>query len=266
MSQLDTVRQVVGAKVDDLAAADTPGAAFAALLDLERTAAKAREVLAVHLVLDDGWSYAQVGRALGITRQAALKAYGPAVAERMRRNLRAAPARRAEPAPARPRAARPAAAAPKSPPVAHPTEPVTPTGAGRLVIVPCGTAKLDHAAPAGEMYVGTHHRACRRAADRIGGRVLILSALHGLQTLDTVIEPYNVRMGQPGAVTVATLQRQAQALGVDQVADVVVLGGRRYVDSAAAVWPHARRPLDGCTSQGDQLARLASLTRDGLAA
>jgi hypothetical protein len=44
----------------------------------------------VGLVLDDGWIYAQAGRALGVTRQAAVKTYGPAVAEQLRRNIRPA--------------------------------------------------------------------------------------------------------------------------------------------------------------------------------
>jgi hypothetical protein len=134
----------------------------------------------------------------------------------------------------------------------------------RVVVIPCGGAKLSHPAPAGEMYTGSYHRACRRAADRIGGHLLILSARYGLLTPSTRIEPYELRMGDPGAVDVATLRTQAGALDVDQATAVVVLAGRRYADAATAVWPHARRPLDGAGGIGYQLARLATLARTGL--
>ncbi|MGV9310475.1 MULTISPECIES: hypothetical protein [unclassified Nonomuraea] len=44
--------------------------------------------------------------------------------------------------------------------------------------------------PAGELYTGSYHRAARRAADALthdGGRVLNLSALHGLVELDQML-------------------------------------------------------------------------------
>lgn len=137
---------------------------------------------------------------------------------------------------------------------------------GRLVVVPCGGAKLGHAAPAGALYTGSYHAACRRAALAIGGQTLILSALHGLLALADVIEPYDLRMGQPGSVTAQRLREQAAARGVDQAADVVILAGRKYADAAAAVWPHARRPLDGSRGMGEQLQRLARISREGLGA
>ena len=69
---------------------------------------------------------------------------------------------------------------------------------------PCGSRKLDRPAPAGEMYVGSYDRACARAAAARGGRVLIISAKHGLLDPATVIEPYDLRMGQPGSVTASS--------------------------------------------------------------
>ncbi|MFD5570422.1 hypothetical protein [Streptomyces cadmiisoli] len=57
-----------------------------------------------------------------------------------------------------------------------PSTPAAP--AGPVVVIPCGGAKLGHAAPAGHLYVGGYHRACRRAADALtarGGTVLLLS-------------------------------------------------------------------------------------------
>lgn len=133
---------------------------------------------------------------------------------------------------------------------------------GPLVVIPCGSAKLAHAAPAGEMYTGGYARACARAASALtatGGTVLILSALYGLTPLDRVIEPYELRMGQPGSVTGEQLREQARALGVDRAREVVVLAGAAYTAAARQVWPDATAPLAGLPGMGYQLQRLAAL-------
>ncbi|MFG1976954.1 DUF6884 domain-containing protein [Nonomuraea fuscirosea] len=132
-----------------------------------------------------------------------------------------------------------------------------------VVIVPCGGKKADTTSPvpAGELYTGSYHRAARRAADALtsgGGRVLILSALHGLVTLDQPLLPYELRAGQPGTVTGATLRDQAQALGITD-ADVTVLGGRAYVELARQVWPELDAPLAGTRGIGEQMSRLAAI-------
>jgi len=132
----------------------------------------------------------------------------------------------------------------------------------RVVVIPCGGAKQAQAAPAGELYTGTYHRACRRAADALtaqGGITLVLSALHGLVPLDQVLEPYDLRMGQQGSVTAARLAEQARALGVDRAREVVALGGAAYSRAALAVWPHATTPLAGLPGMGYQLQALAAI-------
>lgn len=132
--------------------------------------------------------------------------------------------------------------------------------AGLLVIVPCGGAKLDHPAPAGELYTGSYHRACRQAAERLGARrVLILSALHGLLELDEMVEPYDLRMGQPGCVDAERVGKQARELGELYAPNVTLLLPSAYAAVAAAVWPDAARPLVGADGMGYQLARLAAL-------
>lgn len=95
---------------------------------------------------------------------------------------------------------------------------------GITYVVPCGAAKLDHAAPARELYTGSGFRHTLTAAqaaaagDEADGRgparVLILSALYGLLELDTVIEPYDLKMGGPDSVTADELVAQAEALGM----------------------------------------------------
>ncbi|MFK0063383.1 DUF6884 domain-containing protein [Streptomyces werraensis] len=144
-----------------------------------------------------------------------------------------------------------------------PAEPAAP--AGPVVVIPCGGAKQAQAAPAGELYVGGYHRACRRAADALtaeGGTVVVLSALHGLVPLDQVLEPYDLRMGQPGSVTPARLAEQARALGLDRAREVVALGGAAYTRAALAVWPHASAPLAGLGGMGYQLQALAAIAAD----
>ncbi|MFF3654934.1 DUF6884 domain-containing protein [Streptomyces olivochromogenes] len=140
------------------------------------------------------------------------------------------------------------------------------THPARLVIVPCAARKLDHPAPAGELYVGSYHHACRAAADTLtanGGTVLILSGLHGLVLLTQVLQPYNTRVGDPHSVTVDKLRGQARELGVDQAEEVIVLAGRAYADHSRAIWPHAQTPLIGVgMGIGRQLQRLADI-RDG---
>ena len=73
-----------------------------------------------------------------------------------------------------------------------------------VVIVPCGNRKHADTTLAGNMYLGSYHTACRAYAhsvqpDRRG--VLILSARYGLLALRDIIEPYDLCMGDAGAVT-----------------------------------------------------------------
>ncbi|GHH56082.1 DUF6884 domain-containing protein [Streptomyces candidus] len=144
----------------------------------------------------------------------------------------------------------------------------------RVVIVPCGGRKAVWTdglrkgepvpvLPAGEMYVGSYHRAARRAADALtrggrSGRVLILSAKHGLVELTEWIITYELRAGDPGTVDGETLRKQAHELGISGAA-VTVLGGRAYVDLAREAFPDLDAPLAGTRGIGEQLARLASI-------
>lgn len=99
------------------------------------------------------------------------------------------------------------------------------TYGGITYVIPCSGQKLDHPAPASRLYVGqmfrhTFERAvdCARLDEAAGqgpARVLILSARYGLITPDTVIEPYELKMGAPGSVTPETLAAQAVSLGID---------------------------------------------------
>ncbi|MFJ9900237.1 DUF6884 domain-containing protein [Streptomyces sp. NPDC091280] len=128
----------------------------------------------------------------------------------------------------------------------------------RVILVACGgKKKVDvGVVPAGEMYVGSYHLACRKAAEALGDRTLILSAMYGLVPLDEEIAAYNVTVGDPEAVGGIELRRHAEEMGLLD-AKVTVLGGERYVSLAREVWPDAEAPLSG--GIGQQLQQLAGI-------
>jgi hypothetical protein len=136
--------------------------------------------------------------------------------------------------------------------------------AGPLVIVGCGAGKLRHAAPAGELYTGQQFRACMATARAITtpDRIRILSAAHGLLTLDQETAPDDVKMGDVGSITPHTLRQQAARAGLFDGGPVVLLAGASYTFVVRAVWPEVQTPLAGLAI-GKQRQRLAEL-RAGL--
>jgi hypothetical protein len=117
---------------------------------------------------------------------------------------------------------------------------------GITYVIPCSAGKLGRPAPARDLYTGPmfrHTLAAAQASAAAGtrpARILILSALHGLVGLDTVLAPYDCKIGQPGSVTPAVLAAQALALGIDWGSDVDALLPAAYF----AVLNEALRTLD----------------------
>ncbi|WKX02032.1 hypothetical protein Q3O43_29605 (plasmid) [Rhodococcus aetherivorans] len=136
-----------------------------------------------------------------------------------------------------------------------------------LVIVPCGATKdpTPSKIPAGQRYTGTYHRLGLRAAAALTGpnATRILSARFGLVPLHYLIEPYNLRLGQPGSITAERLREQAADQGLLEHRNVVLFGGRDYTALAQQVWPHARTPLAGTKGIGEQQKRLAEIAAHG---
>jgi len=135
---------------------------------------------------------------------------------------------------------------------------------GPLVVIPCGGKKADRTLPAHQLYVGSYFRACLNAALAItpAHRVRVLSARHGLLPLEQLIAPYELRMGQPGAVSVERVTQQARDQGLHDEAAVLVLAGRAYAALVRQVWPHAVDAFAGTAGIGEQLARLAAYRQD----
>ncbi|WP_433332502.1 DUF6884 domain-containing protein [Spirillospora sp. CA-294931] len=131
---------------------------------------------------------------------------------------------------------------------------------GLVVVVGCGGAKLDRPAPAGQMYVGTFHRLCRQAAERLRpDRLFILSAKYGLVRPDHYIRPYDIRIGDPDQVQPERLERQAKKEGCWYADLVIVLAGHAYVDLTRTVWPDAVAPLAGARGIGEMRAILTEI-------
>lgn len=65
---------------------------------------------------------------------------------------------------------------------------------GRVGLVGCVKAKLDHAAPAADLYVSTLFRGRRAYVERTCERWFILSALYGLVRPGVLLEPYDVAL------------------------------------------------------------------------
>jgi hypothetical protein len=103
-----------------------------------------------------------------------------------------------------------------------------------LVLVACASQKLNHASPAGDLYVSQLFSASKRWAIQNGAAWAIVSALHGLLRPSVIVEPYDQRLKG----TRADCERFA-ALIASQVAAfadpcgpplrVAVLAGRDYV-------------------------------------
>lgn len=131
-----------------------------------------------------------------------------------------------------------------------------------IVVIGCGGAKLPHRAPAHLLYTGSYFRACMLTARLLAaGRWWILSALHGLMSPGRPVDPYDVTLGQPAAITGPQLWQQAQVLGLLEQ-PVTALCGARYADLLAEVWPKVRRPLTGL-GIGQQRHVLAELRSTG---
>jgi len=115
-----------------------------------------------------------------------------------------------------------------------------------IALVGCGARKQLAACAAEQMYVGPYFRACLATALVIAPRprVFILSARYGLLGLDEVIEPYDLTIGQPGAITAAELADQAAERGICRE-PVTALCGARYAGLAGEVWPVLATPLAG---------------------
>lgn len=147
--------------------------------------------------------------------------------------------------------------------------------AAPLVIIPCSSTKADRRSPAAELYTGSYHMACRRAALALSppDRVLILSARYGLLNLTDPrpLEPYDERIPvnqrrsarsePPSHVGLAVEYARTNGLLADTP---VVLAGRAYSRVCIAVWGgRVILPLASTRGIGEQMAVLRAIATSG---
>lgn len=116
-------------------------------------------------------------------------------------------------------------------------------------LVPCGAAKQDAPTAARDLYTSSTFRMVLQAAeaaaaaDREYGddaQVFIVSALHGLVALDTVVAPYDVKMGDAASIGADALAAQFAAAGIGWGDGVYAFLPKAYLAVADA----ALRTLD----------------------
>ncbi|MFC4034613.1 DUF6884 domain-containing protein [Streptomyces polygonati] len=114
--------------------------------------------------------------------------------------------------------------------------------------------------PAGQLYTGTYHKSLRRAADALTDQSLIriMSARHGLVTLERPLHPYDTQLGDMDAITPEQMARHTAALDLDD-AHVIFLGGRDYAELLRQTLPHTLVPLT--SGLGDQRAQCHTLSQ-----
>lgn len=116
-----------------------------------------------------------------------------------------------------------------------------------IIILSCGKKKARSAQPARTLYTGPYYRACLHYALKLApaSSIYILSAKYGLVSLTDRLEPYELKMGAPGSVTVAQIQAQCELLSIPAGEPVIVLGGKKYARFCAQVFEQVRTPLAG---------------------
>jgi hypothetical protein len=136
-----------------------------------------------------------------------------------------------------------------------------------LVIVPCGRRKIwdndPHLGPtpASDAYVGPLFKVNKKYAQHFADAWVVLSAKYGLVSPTFLIPgPYDVSFKQKSSnpVTIATLEHQISAAGLDRFRMVIGLGGKEYRFVIAEAFGTASQnvcfPFAGARSQGEMMS------------
>ena len=132
-----------------------------------------------------------------------------------------------------------------------------------IVLIGCSKSKADHAAPAGEFYLGTGFRKALAYSRRAypDAAIYVLSAYYGLVPIDTVLEPYDLTLNNMPAndrrAWAKKVLAQMASAGIDPTTDhFTVFAGRRYYENLGLA--NACYPLASLT-QGESLQQLTIL-------
>jgi hypothetical protein len=135
----------------------------------------------------------------------------------------------------------------------------------RVALVSCVKSKLDHPAPARDLYTSALFRALRGYAETHADAWFILSAEHGLVDPNEVLAPYERTLNSMGKAQRQEWARRVKAELASRVpagVEIIILAGQRYREDLI---PFLRSrghsvavPLEGL-SFGRQLQRLKEL-------
>src|SRR5450759_1841625 len=122
----------------------------------------------------------------------------------------------------------------------------------RVVLIPCVSQKLSHAALAKDLYVSSLFKFCLRYAKTLKPDIVfILSAKYGLVAIDQPLEPYNDTLNTKRD---ADIRQWAQGVlqqlrsKIDLERDTVVfLAGEKYRRHLIGQIKHTEIPLHGLT-------------------
>lgn len=126
-----------------------------------------------------------------------------------------------------------------------------------VCLVACSRRKLRFAAPARHLYAGTLFRKCLRYAEALAvDEVFVLSAKHGLLSVDQVVEPYDVTMNEMNrdeakVWTLHVLDQLRQAADIDRD-HFLILAGEAYRRGLEEHLAHVEVPMRGM-GMGEQL-------------
>lgn len=134
----------------------------------------------------------------------------------------------------------------------------------RIVLISCVSKKLSHRAKVKNLYVSTLFKYNLKYANTLGtDSIYVLSAKHGLLSLDQEIEPYEQTLNNMHANDVKEwankVIRQLTAVTLLEEDEFIFLAGNKY---RKYLLPHIKNvqiPLEGLRI-GKQLQRLKELT------
>jgi hypothetical protein len=145
-----------------------------------------------------------------------------------------------------------------------------------LCIVPCGNRKIwDEIPNAGPtqaryVYIGPFAKKCSEYAERFyPDSWCILSAKHGFLFPDDIVPgSYNVSFNdrRSNPITTTELSQQVKEKKLDRYGEIVILGGRSYVEITVKVFPkkEVHTPLKDCKGIGYMMGRLKTAITRGV--
>jgi hypothetical protein len=144
---------------------------------------------------------------------------------------------------------------------------------GRIALISCASQKLNHKAKAKDIYISALFRYSLKFAERLApDAIYILSALHHLLELETIIEPYNVtlsyitpkKLKDKNVVVLSNEEKGTWAETVtsqlSKVSDIaedtfILLAGQSYIRPLSNYLKNIEEPMRGL-KQGERISFL----------